>query len=625
MTKPTRFISITLLAMTVAGCKSPGYGFVQQEWSNNLRQLGIVPIFPPREDIFVGDVYVYPFDPDSPETQKIFKTPWARLNSMEQAQRLQIGMSPRLGRIDFNAALDNEYARTIAIAPTSADFNGILGNPALASAHSLVAQAATELAALEKTVQDSQQALTDAERALIDAQRNKVRADAGVVEAQRLLNENKARPVDTSAEEALLAMLLQQHRDKQDQVRLSQRRLDAADPDNNTNEQAALRILQHELEDIDVRRTRTQEDLSAKRLRPADVSAEEQMLATAQESQRNAQLEIVRRTDDKDDAQAALTALQSANTPKIETAKTKLEEAKVVRDAIAEAGARLLYAQPQYDGISVFTGAAGSTDAASNSRTNRLRIVGFPEFSTTSIAQGDLSGLIPIEALTTGLNISGSNVDRVSVKIPAAESYSLSFSEVHDSIVKPDKVSVGGKEYRQFTDTFSKFVEPAIVLTGYDTSEKPNKALYFRVITEVFYARAIDVSIFSSNAFGANVNVNQSSNESGELNESTSSENQGGALNSSVPGDQSANVLLKAIQDNLDRTMALPGGSVQVVSYNDSSIGLRMVYDRPIAVGSRGISLEYNPCKERDGDGNCRGSLEGSGVMRGETPSAAPQ
>lgn len=54
--------SIALLAL--AGCAAPGPGYVVRDWSANLRELGIYPLFPPQENVCAGDVYVSP----APET-----------------------------------------------------------------------------------------------------------------------------------------------------------------------------------------------------------------------------------------------------------------------------------------------------------------------------------------------------------------------------------------------------------------------------------------------------------------------------------------------------------------------------------------------------------------------------
>lgn len=49
---------LLFLAVTLAACSSLSRGDVQREWNNTFRELGILPVYPPREDVQVGDVYV---------------------------------------------------------------------------------------------------------------------------------------------------------------------------------------------------------------------------------------------------------------------------------------------------------------------------------------------------------------------------------------------------------------------------------------------------------------------------------------------------------------------------------------------------------------------------------------
>ncbi|MBK1667979.1 hypothetical protein CKO28_08010 [Rhodovibrio sodomensis] len=55
MRKRMLFAGVAALGLT--GC-SVGEGFVAREWSREIRQLQIEPVFPPREDFHVGDVYL---------------------------------------------------------------------------------------------------------------------------------------------------------------------------------------------------------------------------------------------------------------------------------------------------------------------------------------------------------------------------------------------------------------------------------------------------------------------------------------------------------------------------------------------------------------------------------------
>ncbi len=63
-TRPYQIILVTALTMFVGGCSTPFQrGKVYREWSTSMSQMGIFPVYPPREDIVVGDVYAIPLHP----------------------------------------------------------------------------------------------------------------------------------------------------------------------------------------------------------------------------------------------------------------------------------------------------------------------------------------------------------------------------------------------------------------------------------------------------------------------------------------------------------------------------------------------------------------------------------
>src|SRR5262245_14487414 len=51
-------------AVILTACVNTPRGYVAKEWSSSMRELGIIPVFPPREDVQVGDVYIAPVSPD---------------------------------------------------------------------------------------------------------------------------------------------------------------------------------------------------------------------------------------------------------------------------------------------------------------------------------------------------------------------------------------------------------------------------------------------------------------------------------------------------------------------------------------------------------------------------------
>lgn len=57
---------VAVIGLLLAGCGATKSGFVAKNWSDNIQELRIVPVFPPREDFQVGDVYASGYDVDTP-------------------------------------------------------------------------------------------------------------------------------------------------------------------------------------------------------------------------------------------------------------------------------------------------------------------------------------------------------------------------------------------------------------------------------------------------------------------------------------------------------------------------------------------------------------------------------
>lgn len=560
--------SVILVAtlLLVVGCSNFGKGLepgiIQEEWSSNLHQLGLVPVFPPREDFFVGDVYSYDYDPESHETLELFRRPWSELSLDEHKKRLAIGMSPRLGRIDLSEHLVAEYKSTISAAPTAPAYNDLLRDPAVAAAAASVEEAQTSLDALEDQVKAVEQQLAEAEKRLRTAEHDKEDADADVKSAQDALSNQI---------EAAVAQAVNHLRGKEDALRKAEQR------QKNAEVQAAkeaaektVRNARHERDDAKVALDRLREDQKAGVLSGSDS---QRRLSDAESVQSRATEDLGLKTRRRDRQADRLERLRATLADDIDAARLGLEKAKALRDAIAAVGARHLYSQPQYEDVNVFT-ADEEKEKEGVGRLNRFRLVAFPEFSAASASKNDLSGLVPVDALGVGLNLAWEQVSQVVVKVPAAESYGLSIGRILPELVETDYICP--RPAGEFLG-----LAGAAMRLGAPESD----SVYLRVITEAFYARAMDISISSSKSFGAGGGVGLADSEPPSVD---------GDVERKPSTSQTATDLYSRVQAALDRTQTLPGASVEVIGYSDRSIGLRTVYDRPIAIGFRGLALKLD-------------------------------
>ena len=617
-------VSIVLLAivLTLPGCpiQQDDRLFVQREWSKSLRELGIVPVFPPREDFYVGDIYAYGYDPGGEKALRLWETPWDELSELEQGCRAMIGMSPRLTRLSvLNPVIAQEYGATLSAPKTSRDFSEIVGNPAVGAANAKVAAAKKVVSTLEAKLAaavKAEQDLTAKKQELAWKQSD---AQQLADNATTALNTAKQEKVDSTAEQKAWEQAKREQMTAEDAYTAAQHRSEdlapatGAEPSTEyqqakIDEKAAKRAKDKAV--LDTSRAKAAYD--AKKTQPRDVSVEQANHDAAQSNLTSATKAVTDIERDIKRAQDRRQAVKLDVDAKLPVAKAKLNDLVAVRNAIAQAGAGLLQTQPRDEKRNFYTGdelspKGVSPDDALGSRANRMRLVAFPEFSTASFSQGDLSALVPIEAMGLGLNISRSSIDRVSVKVPAAESYGISVKALLEAVLQKGvpQPNVGGRVL--LSDDMQKMVPYATIVANPSACQTEAKRqqdgstkqkIYFRVISEVFYARALDIALFSADSFGVSAQVADPIRPIGALTagEDTSQLPEMTAASLDVESLDSATAtnLLTRLQNRLGMTRQIPGGSIQIVNYSDRSIGLRRVFDRPIAIGFRGVNLAYD-------------------------------
>lgn len=219
---------------------------------------------------------------------------------------------------------------------------------------------------------------------------------------------------------------------------------------------------------------------------------------------------------------------------------------------------------------------------------NRLRMTAFPEFMSATFSQGNLSALIPIEAINLALGAGWSRSKAVTLKVPYAESYGISGQKAFETLF--EQSSTG--KYRLKKDYYPTTI--ALLVPGKVTPQQakdgivPNR-LWIRVITEVFYARSLDIGIESKRASGARLSVTpvtiQKTDEKGNTTTVTIQDPAAAAVARATV----LNEYLK--QSGLSSTI---GGSAQYVTASDASISMRRTWERPVAIGIRGYLIEID-------------------------------
>ncbi|MBL8876119.1 MAG: hypothetical protein JNM86_10025 [Phycisphaerae bacterium] len=693
---------VLLFSAGTSGCASDR-GYVQRQWSGTFRELGIVPIFPPREDVYVGDVYATAYDPEDIRIQNLMDKKYSAMTQNERALRLQIGVSPPLARLNLNCEAYQTYANTPSWPATTTDYNTILGGPTpeslaapIAQQKQIVEDRNKEIAgfttqfdtatAERRTLSDATPNLTSAQtRAQEDFDSQKLVTDGLRARRSKLTADFAAATTDTERNDLLTQI------GKIDQsIKDAQAILDARETTLTKAKQAladnakAIETLDARLKDLAAKKAAAEKarDLALKNIEELKAFAAAAGTNTAFRREprdptydvfRNGELPDPPTPPPGDPSMISDNALQAGDEEQNEDQSPKGPTPAQRRAARDEA----LLAR---------------ADDLANSRVNRLKLVGFPDFAATTFTQGELSALVPIEGFALGVRGNFANLKSVSVKVPAAESYSVPLYLVQKRVVEPATLSIGDlrEELRErimcliagtgpssraldaaaasFSSSQSARLDPQgrvptlgrirtelrrtlrandipwgdprleqaaeqtlmlFVLFHDRANQKPDakpsegrlvqelidgaqfqfpaptttddhplcdddRYFYLRVITEVYYARALDVSLITKSSFGARAELEALINaETRERTDPIDFQNPQptGSLTKD-PATLTSADMVSMTEHKLGQRLKVPGGFVQLVSYSDTTIGLRRVYERPIAIGFRGMTLK---------------------------------
>jgi hypothetical protein len=211
-------------------------------------------------------------------------------------------------------------------------------------------------------------------------------------------------------------------------------------------------------------------------------------------------------------------------------------------------------------------------DAFLSGDKSRLRQVAFPEFTRMTVRGKDLEWLVPVEALAIAGGSSWEGSREITLRIPSVESYGLPAEIVLDHVtVERDGQLALGPDVGLTSPQLRALRERADAGRGAE--------LQLEVIREVYFARAVDISISSTSPAGSRSEI---------------SVIEPGTFAQEATPDPD---LVERLNARLDRTLerSTPGASVRVVGANDASVVLRRTFQRPIAVGFRSFVLAIEP------------------------------
>jgi len=228
--------------------------------------------------------------------------------------------------------------------------------------------------------------------------------------------------------------------------------------------------------------------------------------------------------------------------------------------------------------------------------TDRLRIMGIPEFSSITLTDGDLNAIVPTEAINLVFGSAWSDDKAITIRLNATESYSLGLQKVSTAALESN--ALGYALRAPYRDHLNLVSDPL------------SDAVWVRILSEVIYVRSIDIIIQSQAAFKPDEEANASEfvaeleepvamvDEETPATEEEGEEHDDGIT---VPDHvldpaYTAFVRAEAINDILIESDAddLPGGFLRIVSVTDDSVTVRRVWQRGLAVGARGLTLKVD-------------------------------
>ena len=201
----------------------------------------------------------------------------------------------------------------------------------------------------------------------------------------------------------------------------------------------------------------------------------------------------------------------------------------------------------------------------------RARAIAIGPLTKTTFTTGDLNRLVPLEAVDLVRGSSWSDNKVVSVRFGDAVTYSIAINDLARQLI--DKQHDGTRVLKpEFRDSLQLM--------------RPSGTLWLRVVGEVIYARTADLTVQSLGSYSEDKKIEADS------------------IGEYVPGDEDAKLdpkyaafaRARQINDELGAGDVADGpvSSVRFVSVADDSLTIRQMFNYPIAIGARGITLEVD-------------------------------
>jgi hypothetical protein len=561
--RPLVYSLVALSILGGMGCDSRTP--MAKSWSDSIREMQVQPIFPPREDVQVGDL----FQARSVGTHYVRVslggkevTKWVEASEMDRFLPIPVVVE------SFGVAgqLKSYYAERMEFPHTG---TGSRRSPEPPSANDLALANSVKLRTEKQAAYDAVCPTSSIERISFESTFTRREALAG---DQLAVTERKAKlqleldglKGNTEADSivSLTANKL-----------MAEKALETAIEKEKARKVAYEQEMGREPKDDGKRASlKVQYDKAVKALK-------------ASQSLRDSAAEILAAAESrKVELETLITALE---TQKGELDKTKLElDKEAAKDGYggkADAYRALLVAIKEHDRISStvqeYPVEYVSSGLFSDRMLNRLPSVYFPEFSFTSFSQSDIAALAPLKAIVGGFTLSTQSSLTGSIKIRDACSYGL-------------------PSQRLLTIVDTEIARRATALKNLRVSKDEELTL----VTEVYLARALEVSISSAHGTAGGITIDATAyfqalsgvgaDRVTAAVQAVKDRNKGEVPDQIPASSVSAEDLAVYLSTRSKGVAAngIPGITVQGVSANSQGIVLNLRFSRPVAIGVRGIT-----------------------------------
>ncbi len=228
----------------------------------------------------------------------------------------------------------------------------------------------------------------------------------------------------------------------------------------------------------------------------------------------------------------------------------------------------------------------------------RTRLVGFPDFMSVKVDRASLGAIIPLQGAFTQFGFSAEDIEEASISIPVAESYGVPIAAA--------MATLNGEAVSK------DLCRMDLIAKGMVSSNPAASPGGLHLVTEVFYTRAIDISIQSRGARSVGLGRDREGAGTTTLPAITTT----GIATPSSATSQSATTAttphMAAVAGGMLQILSaragVPGVSLSAERGYVTGVSMRRIFERPIAIGYRSIGLSVTHDRSMPG-ANCSVNL----------------